>query len=32
MDIKCENIWHKNRTFCVYHENMWNVSVHADMY
>ena len=30
MGIKCENIWHKNGTFCVYHENMWNMSVCAD--
>ena len=30
MDMKYDNIWHKNRTFGMHHENMWNVSVHAD--
>ena len=30
MDMKYDNIWHKNRTFGMYHENMWNMSVHAD--
>ena len=30
-DMKYDNIWHKNRTFCLHHENMWNVSVRADL-
>ena len=30
LGTKCENIWDKNRTFCLYYENMWNVSVRAD--
>ena len=31
MDMKYDNILHKNRPLGLHHENMWNVSVHADV-